>query len=45
MIETALELPATACAMAKVPFAHAGISKTPIGPFQRMVEAVAISWA
>ena len=45
MMETALGLAATALAMAKVPSAQAGISKTPIGPFQRMVPAPAISLA
>ncbi len=39
----ALALLATAWAMALVPLAKAGISKTPIGPFQMMVLASAIS--
>src|SRR5580658_11290415 len=36
---------ATALAISSVPFAKAGISKTPIGPFQTMVLALAISAA
>ena len=39
----ALALLATAWAMALVPLAKAGISKTPMGPFQMMVLASAIS--
>jgi hypothetical protein len=39
----ASSLRATAWAMALVPWAKAGISKTPMGPFQMMVRASAIS--
>src|SRR6266849_6252740 len=35
---------ATALATSRVPFAKAGISKTPMGPFQTMVLAEAIFW-
>jgi hypothetical protein len=41
MMEMAAVLAATACAMALVPTAKAGNSKTPAGPFQRIVLASA----
>src|ERR1700716_4044800 len=41
-VAPAVVAPAMALAISNVPLANAGISKTPIGPFQTMVLALAI---